>query len=147
MRRQPPLSLLCLMASLLLLPASAHAAVCDASTTGLAFGSYRTFAAQPLDSAATITVRCDVLVAYTIALSPGGGSFADRQMTGPVQVLHYNLYLDVLRLIVWGDGTAATSVATGLSLLGQHTVYGRVAARQNISPGSYGDNIVITVTY
>lgn len=150
MRRRPSLSrrcggLLCLLA---LLPQGAAVAGCSVTSAGLAFGIYNPTASSPLDSAGTITVSCDSLAAYTLALSPGAGSFASRQMSGPAHVLRYNLYVDVLRLIVWGDGSAATSLqSVGLSLLGPHTVYGRVPAQQNVGPGAYGDNVVITVSY
>ena len=146
MRRRSTLNRLCCGLSLLLsLPAGS--AVCSVSAAGLAFGSYAPLSEQPLDSAAAITVTCDVAVAYALALSSGGGSFMDRRMSGPGHELRYNLYVDVPRVTVWGDGSSATAVVSGSVTPGNHTVSGRVLPRQNVAAGTYVDNIIVTLTY
>lgn len=133
------------LAGLLALPAMA--ANCGVSTAGLAFGAYDPFAGLALDSAGSITVSCDAAVPYTVALSSGGGRFLNRQMSGAGTVLYYNLYVDVSRLSVWGDGSSSTSLVSGTGPTGQSTVYGRVPAGQNVPVGLYSDNVTITVTY
>lgn len=136
-----------LVGGLACLPALGAGAACSVSTTGMAFGSYDPLSAVALDSAATVTVACDVLAVYAVASSSGGGGFQDRQMSAPGQLLHYNLYVDLTRLIVWGDGSLGTARLPGTNVLGRHTVYGRIPARQNVGGGVYSDNITVTVTY
>ena len=146
MRRPPPLNPLC-CGLLLLLSFPADSAVCNVATAGVAFGSYAPLSTFPSDGAAAITVTCDVAAPYTLALSSGAGSFQERRMSGPGHVLRYNLYLDVPRVTVWGDGSSATAVVSGSATPGNHTVYGRIPAGQNVGAGAYADNIIVTLTY
>lgn len=132
---------------LFLLVFPAGAASCSVSTPGLAFGNYDRFALAPLDSAADLMVTCDVAATYSVALSSGGGSFSNRRLSGRAAVLFYNLYVDVPRVTVWGDGSSATSLVSGNATPGRHTVYARVPARQNVGVGQYLDNVVVTVSY
>jgi spore coat protein U-like protein len=63
-------------------------------------------------------------------------------------VLQYNLYLDALHLIVWGDGSDLTTqrfIAVGL--VGSITFYGSVPARQNAPAGAYADSLVATIYF
>lgn len=122
------------------------AVTCNVSTGGLVFGSYDPFSTVSLDSAGDIAVTCDVATPYSVSLSPGSGTYANRRMFSGANVLNYNLYIDPLRLTVWGDGSAGTSTVSG-SISNHYTVYGRIPARQNIYIGSYGDNATITVTF
>lgn len=140
---------------------AAHAlASCSASANATAFGVYSPFSAGPTDSAGNVQVQCSLLgllslsVSYTIALSPGSsGSFASRRMSSGANTLNYNLYVDAARTAVWGDSSGASLSVTDGYLLGlltvtrNYSVYGRVSARQNVPPGSYGDVITVTVNY
>ena len=143
------------------LPGVALAYTCSVSATATAFGTYVPTALVANDTTGTVTVTCNanisVLTAnYTLALSTGGSaSYANRLMSGGGHTLQYQLYKDVARTTVWGDGTASTSTVAGsvlLSLtfpvLGNHTVYGRIPASQTGAyAGSYSDTITVTVTY
>ena len=121
---------------------------CTVSAVGVVFGSYNTFGTAPVDSTGTVTVACDITsLTYTIGLSTGNGTYATRMMNGPSATLSYNLYLDPTRLIVWGDGSAGTSLVAGVNPGLTHTVYGRIPALQNVAPGSYSDTIVVTVSF
>lgn len=120
---------------------------CDPSAQGVSFGSYDTFSNQPLDSTGNIGVSCDVSASYSIALSPGGGSYASRAMASGAYTLKYNLYTDATRTTVWGDGTGGTATVNGSGTTADYTVYGRVPAGQNAYVGSYTDTITVTVTF
>jgi spore coat protein U-like protein len=148
---------------LLLAGSEARAALdCSVTTPGLAFGSYDASQPGPTDVAASLTVNCTRValdpwnVSYTLALSRGtSGSYAPRQMSSGPSRLNYNLYRDGSRNQVWGDGTASTSVVSGsmrfnffqFSNSASYTAYGRVPAGQSVSPGSYADSIVVTITF
>jgi spore coat protein U-like protein len=122
---------------------------CGASTSGVAFGSYDPFANADAYGAGNIAVLCDAGIAYSIALSPGSGTFAARGLTNGVEVLHYNLYTDASLHAVWGDGGGATATVggSGSGSSANIPVYGRIPARQNARVGAYSDNIVVTVTF
>lgn len=150
-------------ASLLLATVPAAAAVdCTASASGVAYASYNPLLPTPTDSTGTVTVACtfsgtgSAKINYTLALSQGlGNSFATRRMSYATAQLGYNLFTDVARSQVWGDGTAGTSLVSGSFVLNSgrptqratHTVYGRVTAQQDVLPGAYGDFIVVTLIF
>lgn len=125
----------------------AKAATCTLNVPGLSFGSYDVFSSRSLDSAGTISISCDMATTYTIALGPGGGSYALRIMLSGTHTLNYNLYIDAARTIVWGDGTGSTEIMTNNAASANHTVYGRIPARQNAYVGSYSDTITVTLNF
>lgn len=131
---------------MLALAAPAAAATCSVSPQGVSFGSYDTLSSTALDGVGNINVTCDALVTFTVSLSTGSGSYDERLMTGGGAQLGYNLYSDVTRLIVWGDGTTAGNVsASGTNV--DLSVYGRIPALQNIPANAYTDSISVTVSY
>ena len=131
----------------LLLAAPAAAATCDVTPQTVAFGSYDPLDPADLDGVGNVSVRCDSAVPFTLSLDPGGGSYADRRMSGPAGSLHYNLYTDASRAIVWGDGSAGTNTVSGSGPAAEIPIYGRMPSRQNAGAGAYADTIVVTITY
>jgi spore coat protein U-like protein len=117
---------------------------------GVSFGNYDPFSNVAQESAGNVSVTCDIGTIYTVTLSPGGGTYASRTMTGPGIPLSYNLFTDPTRVLVWGDGTSGTlavpGTSTGLAAT-NHAVYGRIPARQNVPVGSYADTVIVTVTF
>ncbi|MGR9046029.1 MAG: Csu type fimbrial protein [Gammaproteobacteria bacterium] len=140
-----------------LLADSAYGVSCSVNTSGVSFGVYDVFSPVANDSAGNIHVSCSDLllvgVSYEILLSTGGGSYASRSMASGIHTLGYNLYTDINRTTVWGDGSAGTAKVTGSFLLGifsqnrDHPVYGRIPAQQNGYVGSYSDIITVTINY
>jgi spore coat protein U-like protein len=135
---------------------------CTVSATGPVFGIYNPLSGAALDSNGSVIVTCTRLGAGgnrfngTVTLSPGAsGTFAARTMRAGAPTLNYNLYLDAAYTQVWGDGTASTFDWTFAMRLTRRNptqqvtgiVYGQIAARQDVAPGSYVDTIVVTVTY
>jgi len=137
---------------------------CAVATAGVAFGAYDPSALTPTDSAGGLTVRCVYLsggavkMSYTVALSPGGsGTYSPRRMRAGTAQLSYNLFLDVARSQVWGNGSGGTFIASGSFTVGpgvgngirenQHILYGRIPALQAADTGSYTDTIVVTLTF
>lgn len=146
-RRAPGLRIAWTAALLLVAPCAWSD--CTVGAQGVSFGSYDPFADQDSDGAGNIAVTCDAGLAYSIALSAGGGSHAARAMASGPHTLGYNLFTDPARTTVWGDGTGATATVggTGTGITANVTVYGRVPARQNAHVGGYSDAIVVTVTF
>ncbi len=127
--------------------APAGAVVCTVTPQAVSFGNYDPLSPSALNGAGNINVTCDMLVPFTVSLSAGNsGTFTERRMTAGAANLAYNLYSDVLRTVVWGDGVGAANVSgTGTNV--DLPVYGRMPALQNVAVGSYADTITVTVTY
>jgi spore coat protein U-like protein len=134
------------------------AANCSISTTPVAFGSYDPVTANatlPLTSTGTVTVTCTSGSTGTITLgqgaNPGGGSTdaapARQLKDAGTDVLSYGLYQDNGHVTPWGNtaGTGVSSLGTGTAA--SLTVYGSVAAGQNVPAGSYSDTVLATVTF
>jgi spore coat protein U-like protein len=145
----------------LMLPLGAHAllATCTVATTGITFPNYASPGSSNADSiGGDIAVTCTAnLVAgtgnYTIAISTGSGTFANRKVTSGANFLNYNIYTDSAHSIVWGDGTGSTQmVSDSYTILltpttRHYTPYGRVPGSQNKPAGTYTDTVNVTITY
>ncbi len=141
------------------MPSAANALSCSVNATAVGFGSYDTLSSLNNDATGTITVTCSnivsLLVSYEILLSRGGGSsFAARRMASGSNTLNYNLYTNITRTTIWGDGTGGSSKVSDGYLLGalvpvgrNYTIHGRIPARQNVASGNYADSITVTVNY
>ena len=123
-------------------------AACTVVVQPVLFGNYDVFNSTPLDSTGLIDITCDsVADTYTIALSAGIGSYSQRKMMNGSHRLDYNLYADSGHTLIWGDGTAGTSLVNGSGLFTSFSVYGLVPALQLVHVGNYTDNLVVTVTF
>ncbi len=133
---------------------------CTISASSLAFGTYDPLAAGPLDSTGSVSTNCTSgrppHVDYDVHLDSGqSSSYAPRRMSNGSSNLNYNLYTDIGRTTVWGDGTGGTGTVgisfnvtrPGSSQTTDHTVYGRIFAGQTVSTGSYSDSLVITIVF
>ncbi len=126
---------------------------CNLSATNLVFGNYDASDGSPLDGTTPINVYCSSGTPYSLALNvgSGGGTFTGRTMSGGGGNLGFNLYTSAAHSVVWGDSTGATNTVsgTGAGLLtaATHTVYGRIAAGQDLAPGAYASTITVTVTF
>ncbi len=143
---------------LALFPWHASWAACGISAQPTSFGNYSPLSVTPLNAAGQVTVNCSFLISllttYTIKLSTGGsGTYSPRRMQSGANTLSYNLYLDALRALTWGNGSAGTSFVSNTQLIGvlgfsqSYPVYGRIPAQQNVAPGVYSDTIVVTLDY
>jgi len=131
------------------------AQTCHIETLGnLAFGAYDPMvvnATADLDATASIRIRCTRgSTGVWVGMDNGLNYAAGRQMISGADLLHYELYLDATRSILWGN-----SAGTGLSGLtfansgwqDPIIVYGRVPMAQNAVVGVYTDTITATINY
>lgn len=149
-------------------PAATPAATtCSSSNVALSFGPYLPITAAPLDAQANLIVTCTRTVAppdtapakttISVMLGPsqGSNSIQNRQMFrgGGADLLNYNVYLDAGRISVWGNTTGVDTATSTINVPNRGTAsatftfYGRVFALQNVTPGTYGDSLLITVNY
>jgi spore coat protein U-like protein len=121
------------------------------SLAGVNFGNYDVFSSLPNNNGVgSITVNCrGGTSSFEMSLSSGvSNSFTTRTLMSGSQVLNYNLYTNIARTVVWGDGTGGSVTLSGLSN-GKTTinVFGQIYAGQNAKVGIYSDTIVVTVRF
>lgn len=135
---------------------------CSVTATDLAFGTYNVNSTSPTNGTSTISVNCTKGTAFTVAIDAGsnaGGAanFSSRQMSdgsATPNYLGYQLYSNSGHTTIWGDGTNSSSTVSGTGAgpgagnVVKETVYGQIAAQQNVPAGSYTDSTVtVTVSY
>ena len=126
-------------------------------TTQLAFGAYdpvSTHASTPKDGTAVVRVTATNGMLYTMTagqgLNPANGSNNDvplRQMADGTKRLRYDFYSDSGRTIILGNSAATGKVHVGGGGGQNLTIYGRIPAAQTSAAGTYGDTVLITVTF
>ena len=106
-----------------------------------------------LTSATTFSVTCSTTgqgtASFTVGLSAGTGTVAQRTQKKGSTVLTYNLYQDAGRTTVWGDTVANQLTQTISGDINQSfTIYGKIdntPANLADAPGAYSDP-TITLT-
>ena len=129
---------------------------CTVNAGALSFGAYDPVSANattPLNATSTVTLTCTNGAATTIRLNQGinplTGSTATvplRQLAATTNRLRYYIYQDAARTTAWGDSTAGKAF-TGTGTAVAISVYGSIAAGQNVPAGSYGDTVTVTVNF
>lgn len=129
------------------------AAKCTISDGTLGFGTYDPVvdnAATALDQVGTLDVACTKGSAATVSLDLGThANGSTRRMQHGVtatEFLAYELYTTAARNVVWNTTNTVSYNATSKAP-STLTVYGRVAAGQDVATGSYTDTVVATVTF
>ncbi|MET0545567.1 MAG: spore coat U domain-containing protein [Caulobacterales bacterium] len=131
---------------------------CTVGPSTMPFGAFRPLDNAKLDIDGTVRVNCSgisLLNSFVMKLGPGlYGSIGSRQMRDSGNSLNYNLYSDVNRSIVWGDGTGGyngVTVNNALALLSwtiNVPIYGRIPPAPLTKPGTdYKDSVLVTVEY
>lgn len=126
---------------------------CTITTAAVAFGNYDPVgvnAATDLDATGSVTVTCTRGAGLSIDLGLGNNASgaARRMKDAGTNYMGYELYSNAGRTTVWGTG------ASGLTIVGApnitprvYTVYGRVAAGQDVAVGNYTDTVVASINY
>jgi spore coat protein U-like protein len=132
---------------------------CTINTSSMSFGSYDVFSNLPLDSAGTVSVNCTknvVKANVTLSASSASGIFNPRRMkrSGGSDLLDYNIFLDVSRAVIFGNGSGGTSIIDLKRPTGPPApwfqninIYGRIFPGQDVSVGSYSDILTVTVNF
>ena len=133
---------------------------CSVSSAGVAFLGYNVFGAAADDQSGSVSITCGGNITpatLTVALDKGGNSsgLPNRSMKNGsnTDTLTYNLYFDVARTMIWGDGTAGTVTwkITGNAIKNPvftQSIFGRITPGQtNASVGSYSDTVTMTLTF
>lgn len=151
------ITIVALLISMAAFPLDVQAAAnCTIRTlVGVSFGAYNVFAAAPLTSTGSVSIRCVGIGAglspVSVLLSPGvSGSYQPRKMARSGETLNYNLFLDPNGGQIWGDGTSGTQFYRAMVSNNSPvnlTIFGRVPPGQDVAVGTYSDIIVLTVNF
>jgi len=138
-----------LLGACALLAQAASAAKCSIDSTGVTFGTYDIFSPTANnDGIGTLHVDCKGS-SGEVKLSTGHShSYAAREMTSGANSIHYNLYINPARSVVWGDGTGGSHTMTvDKNHESTVSVYGQIPAGQDAAVGLYSDHVTATVDY
>lgn len=100
-----------------------------------------------------LPVRCTNSTPYKISLRPSNNDVNGHGLMTPVNApgnsdtVPYTLYQDIAQTMVWGALPTNGQSGTGTGNPQSWTVHGVVPADLNVTPGSYKDNVIVTVTY
>ena len=141
-------------------PAPTSTLTCSVDVSQMNFGSYNALNTLSLPASASINVTCSATtagtqVAYQIKLSAGNsGNCGTRQMTNGSNALNYNIYKDLNYQNILGDGTSGTQlIVDGYTIVQiqnyvkNYAIYGSIPPQQSAPPGSYSDNMTVTVNF
>jgi spore coat protein U-like protein len=128
---------------------------CTISTTAVSFGNYDPVSANAttaLNATGKVTVTCTRGAGLSIDLGLGSNATGStRRMTDgatTASFLTYELYSNSGRTTVWGTGTSGLTITAAPSIAPRnYTVYGTVAAGQDVPVGSYADVVVASINY
>jgi len=122
---------------------------CQISASALNFGTY---SGSLINTASVLTVTCTNTTVFNIGLNAGtatGATVTTRKMTGPGSAtLSYILFRDGARTQNWGNTVwTDTLISEANGTAQQFGVFGQLPAGQFVTPGSYADTIIATITY
>jgi spore coat protein U-like protein len=121
---------------------------CTVGANPLNFGDYNTLGAAVTGST-TLTIRCTRGTSATISLDNGANATPGgvRQMASGSERLRYDLFQDNTYSTRWGSGGSGLAYTAASRASVDRTIYGRIDADQDVTPGSYQDTISVTVNY
>ncbi len=122
----------------------------------MAFGNYDAISKARVSTQTTMTVTCTGpgTLNYNFTLSPGqSGNQTARYLAKGANRMSYQVYLDVNRAYIFGDGTGGTQAVRGSRTLPDGNVsdviplFGSITPGQNPVPGTYTDTVTVLLTY
>ncbi len=124
--------------------------VCTVTAADINFGSTASLASA-INGTGNLQINCTSGAAYSIAMDGGTttGNIANRRMagSGPGSI-GYQLYRDISRTQVWGNGATGTvQPGTGTGVMQAVPVYARVPSQATPIAGAYLDTVTVTLTY
>lgn len=130
---------------------------CTISTAPVAFGAYDPIVGLQLDVEGTVNVTCTTGSPVAVTLGQGLNADTGSTAAAPLRrmeqvgvgtaMLSYNLFTATGRVAVWGNTVDTDVETTGTGAAVPLTVFGRLAAGQNVPVGTYSDTVVATVTF
>jgi spore coat protein U-like protein len=135
-----------LLALLLLAVPGAARAGCQVNANAVAFGAVRP--GQQASGTGRLVVSCDQATRMQVGIAAASGT---RTMRGPGNAkLAYDLFQDAGHRTRWGSGRAdgsARPAAVAARRDTTMTVYGVIPKQPGVPPGTYVDNLTVSVDF
>lgn len=114
----------------------------------LPFGTYNPLESRPRDSQTSLTLQCtgtgtgSLNVRVTSGVS---GHPVFRELRSAMSTMRYRVYQDAARTVLWGDNSSRGNSLVLPVSAGNYslTLYGRIPGRQDVSVGSYSDQLIV----
>lgn len=126
--------------------------VCTITAADIDFGSTASLASA-IDGTGGLQINCTSGAVYSIAIDGGTttGNIGNRRMAqagpGPGSI-GYQLYRDISRTQIWGDGATGTvEPGTGTGVMQTIPVYARVPSQATPAADDYLDTVTVTLSY
>lgn len=139
-----------------LTPSATITNACTITGNAMPFGAYNPATGAAVTTSATISVTCtNGMTAPPITMGQGLNAATGSTDAAPLRQLNasaghnltYNLYSDAGDTTVWNNSTGVTS-PTPTGSAQNMTVYGKIDSGQTTAiAGTYGDTVVVTVTF
>ena len=139
--------------ALAITPCVAFAAASCAFTyvAPVSFGVYNVFDASPnLSGVGALGVSCKGGGGpYVVSIDTGQSqSYVSRVMQSGNHSLHYNLFTNPSRTVVWGNGAGGSGTVTVTkNSTVTLSVYGLIPAGQDVGVGTYVDSLMATINF
>ena len=129
------------------------AGTCSWTTTpsAMAFGTYSVFSTADLPTSTRFAINCTPHSRVNVKMTTGSsGVFTPYRLMN--SVAKYNIFLDPNGSQVWGDANAGTVTYDAYNTTPGNKdiidfMYGIMPKGQDLAPGSYSDNISVTLSY
>ena len=126
----------------LLLQASAASAACGVDVKPLAFGTIDV--TETSEATGEVVVDCDEGASFSVAIDATGGK---GRMTAASGGLAYELYQNAGRSIPWGSGSLERPSQASAGSPARLTIYGLIPRQPSTPPGSYLDQLTVTLSF
>ncbi len=119
----------------------------------LPFGIYDPLARADTTTISDVTFNCKGKdFSVQVAIDGGRtGNVLNRGLTGPSgDVLRYQIYQDVSRSEIWGNGASAPPVTVYIAKNNTDVLlhaFAVIPAGQDVTVGAYGDSLLLTLMY
>jgi len=130
---------------------------CVVTATPVAFGQYNPLLNTPLDRLGSLAFECHPLPGsgrvrnVYVQINQGSSGSFNRAMINGADRLYYNLYVDSVRTIIWGDGSGGTQALFMADPLPNQQItvpiYGRIFPAQDVPAGAYVDSLTVTILF
>ena len=136
--------------------ASPARAECSVLGSSIMFPPYDVYSTVPLDAVGELHYKCspdqkDVTPTIRIVFGPAADGGFVRAMSHAGDTLKYDVYLDPLRTVVWGNGSAGTmAYSAACCAVGKFAIlnmYGRIPPGQDVLAGNYTDVLLMSIEF
>lgn len=128
---------------------------CLISAAPMSFGAYDPLGGGAVSGSANLTVTCTSGTTASVRLDQGGNADSGSTDAAPLRrmadgnghFLSYGLFQESAHTTAWGNTAGTGEAHNGDGTAHTMTVFGLIAASQNVPAGSYSDSVQATINF